>query len=928
MKHFTFGFFFLFTLLISDGLFSQDQDQSALEKIRQQQAEAGGILVGKITDEKSGEDLIGANVFIVNTKLGSSTDIEGKFQIKKIMEGTYDVRISFLGYETKVISGVKLINAEQTVLNVSLSEDQGIQQQEVVISASAIKSSEGAILAERRKAASIGDGISSEQMKKAPDATSGDALKRVTGVSIVDNKFIFVRGVTDRYNQTTLNGASVTSTSVDKKSFSFDMLPSNLLENMNVAKTATPDLPGDFTGGLVQLNTLDFPETRLVKVVYSASLNSITSLEPFQGSQSGGSDWLGVDDGKRLLPLEEPSLKQLESTLPNTWSASTKKAPLNQSMSISIGDKIDFDEHELGIISALSYRNSFAHSNINITDVSGTSTQRKLSGLSDKYSILWGAILDLSFKYGDLHKFSFKNNYNRAAEDKVNYLKGLDIYNDNRIRTYQIEWEQRSMYSGQLGGEHKFPELLDMHADWLGYFSQAYTDQPDRKQVVYTLPIPSDETVEPFLANPGERSWSNLYDKTTGQKFNVNLPFSSMKFKTGAMNERKYREYGIRYFQINHSLLSPDNYSYLTLPINDIYSMDHFGAGKFGLNEISKPSDRYSAEQKLFAYYLMADVPFTIADAQFRINGGVRVEHSIQNVFTKQSRTSDQPFVSNITNRDFLPSVNFTYLISEVQNLRLAFSKTVNRPEFREMANVYFYDFDKYEYVYGNTNLKRALVKNYDLRYEIFPEAGDLIAVSYFYKDIQNPIEELRTFSSYAERTWFNAEKGFNRGWEFEIRKNLRFVAEYLGNVQIVGNYTRIYSEVPFSENIGGSNAPVFINGTRTMQGQSPYMYNVSLFFIEPEYGTSLNLLYNEYGSRIDAITDLRAGDGNIYEHKRGTVDFSVTQPLNAMLQGLEAKFTIKNLNNQDIVYTQSSVDQRRINIGMNYSLQFSFNFQ
>ncbi|MBP6673481.1 MAG: carboxypeptidase-like regulatory domain-containing protein, partial [Bacteroidetes bacterium] len=225
------------------------QEQSTLEKIRQQQALQGGIFAGKVTDAKTGDDLIGANVFMVGTKLGASTDIDGKFQIKRVPEGSYEVRITFLGYEAKLIAGVEIKTGETTMLNISLSEDQGIQQQEVVISASAIKSGEGAILAERKKASSIGDGISSEQMKKAPDATSGDALKRVTGVTLVDNKFVFVRGVTDRYNQTTLNGASVTSTSVDKKSFSFDMLPSNLIENMNVAKTATPDLPGDFTGG-------------------------------------------------------------------------------------------------------------------------------------------------------------------------------------------------------------------------------------------------------------------------------------------------------------------------------------------------------------------------------------------------------------------------------------------------------------------------------------------------------------------------------------------------------------------------------------------------------------------------------------------------------------------------------------------------------
>ncbi len=914
-----------FTLIISSS--AQEQEPSALEKIRQKQALLGGTLQGKVRDESTGEDLIGANVFLVNTTLGASTDIDGKYQIKRIPDGIYDVRISFLGYETKVITGVEVKTGDLKILDVSLSEDQGLQQQEVVISASAIKSGEGAILAERKKSASIGDGISSEQMKKAPDATSGDALKRVTGVSIVDNKFVFVRGVTDRYNQTTLNGASVTSTSVDKKSFSFDMLPSNLLENMNVAKTATPDLPGDFTGGLVQLNTLDFPESRSVKFVYAGSYNSITTFESFQRSQSGGSDWLGSDDGIRSFPEGTTASAPLHQRLPNTWGAVAQRAPMNQSMSVSVGDNFYFDEHQLGVIAALSYRNNFSHQELTIHDVSGQSTQRKLTGVSDKYSVLWGTILDLNVKYADLHKFSFKNNYNRSAEDKINESGGLDIYNDNRTRSYQIEWEQRSMYSGQLGGEHRFPEVMHLNVDWLGYFSQAYTDQPDRKQIAYTLPLAANTDTDPFIASPGERSWSNLYDKTSGQKMNLVLPMGNMKFKSGVLNERKYRDYSIRYFQVDHSSLAPQHFYYTVLPVQEIYQAEHFGPGKFGMTEISKPSDKYAAEHTLFAYYLMADVPFSIGSLEFRATGGVRMEHSIQKVFTQQSRTSSLPFVSSIANRDFLPSLNFTYMINEAQNLRFAYSKTVNRPEFREMASVYSYDFDKYEYVYGNTSLQRATVNNYDIRYEIFPEIGDLMAVSYFYKEMFSPIEEVRTFSSFAERTWFNAEKGKNHGWEFELRKNFRFLGEYFGNFQLIGNYTRIYSEVPYSVDLGGSGNPMIVTGTRAMQGQSPYMYNLSLFFNEPHYGTSVNVLYNEFGSRIDAITDLRSGDGNIYEHKRGTVDASVTQPLQSLLHGLESKFTVKNLNNQDVVYTQDGNDQRRINVGINYSLQFNYQF-
>jgi hypothetical protein len=902
------------------------QEQSALEKIRQQQALQGGIFTGKVTDAKTGDDLIGANVFMVGTKLGASTDIEGKFQIKRVPEGSYEVRITFLGYEAKLISGVEIKTGETTVLNISLSEDQGIQQQEVVISASAIKSGEGAILAERKKASSIGDGISSEQMKKAPDATSGDALKRVTGVTLVDNKFVFVRGVTDRYNQTTLNGASVTSTSVDKKSFSFDMLPSNLIENMNVAKTATPDLPGDFTGGLVQLNTLDFPEARSVKLVLSGGINSITTFEPFNRSQGGDKDWIGADDGTRNIPNGVTPEKALliGTQAKNTFAPRNVNAPMNQSMSVSLADVYHFEEDQFGYLAAISYRNNFQRTNTNLNDYSGTTFNRDLAGTNDRYSVLWGGILDLSLKFADLHKISLKNNYNKSAEDRYSLVRGKDLNNAQLVRSYLNEWEERGMLSNQLGGEHKFPEMMNMNIDWLVYFSQARTNQPDRKQVDYNLSDGYPDT-DPYSINTQltARSWAGLYERSLGQKLNASVPFGTAKVKFGLLNEQKNRHYDVRYFQ---PTMPTSSYELLQYEIDSVFAPQNFGTGKFGYQEITKPSDRYSAKQELLALYTMIDAPFSLMELDFRFSGGVRMEHSLQEVYTNKARTIYEPSTSVIDKRDFLPSVNLTYMITESQNFRLAYSHTVNRPEFREMANVFFYDFEKFEYVVGNDQLTRAYARNYDIRYEIFPDAGDLFAISYFYKSISAPIEERRVSGagSATERSWINASHATNAGYEIEIRKHLGFIGDYFRFVQIVANYTRIKSEVPYREVSGQSGV---VEGTRSMQGQSPYMYNISIFFTEPTLGTSMNILYNEYGSRIDAIGQIGNGDFNVVEHKRGTVDFSLTQPMTMLVNGLEAKYTVKNLNNQPVIFTHGDNEYRRNITGITHALQFSFNF-
>lgn len=891
-------------------------------------AQNGAVISGKVRDQRTGDDLIGANVLVVGTKLGASTDIEGRFQVRRVPPGTYDIRISFLGYESKTIAGVTVAENETKTLDVSLSEDQGIQQQEVVISAAAIKSGEGAILAERKKAASIGDGISAEQMRKAPDATSGDALKRVTGVTLVDNKFVFVRGVTDRYNQTTLNGASVTSTSVDKKSFSFDMLPSNLIENMNVAKTATPDLPGDFTGGLVQLHTMDFPEARSIKLVMSGGVNSITTFEPFNRSMGSGTDWFGSDDGIRSMPAgtDAPSSANLIGTkAPNTFAPRGISAPMNQSMSLSVADVIDFDESHFGYLAAFSYRNSHQRTNTVLNDYTALVLNRSLSGTIDRFSVLWGGILDLNMKFADLHKISLKNNYNKSAEDRYNVVGGNDLTNDQYVRSYLTEWEERGMLSSQLGGEHKLPDLWDVSADWLVFFSEANTDQPDRKQVDYNLSRAYPDS-DPFAVNTSltARSWGALYDRTLGQKMNVVVPVQGAKVKLGVLHEQKNRHYDIRYFQ--PTTLALTQYDLLLYGIDSVFANANFGPGKFGYQEITKPSDRYAAKQDLLATYLMLDVPFSVSAEQFRFTGGVRMEDSRQEVYTNKARTIYEPSTSVIDTRDFLPSVNLTYLITETQNLRVAYSHTVNRPEFREMANVYFYDFDKFEYVVGDSTLSRAYARNYDIRYEVFPDAGDLFAVSWFYKHISSPIEERRIsgVGGTTERSWLNASYATNSGFEVEMRKHLGFVAEYLHNAQLVANFTRIYSEVPFRESSGASGV---VEGVRQMQGQSPYMFNVSLFFTEPSLGTSVNVLYNEYGSRIDAIGQLGNGDFNVIEERRGTVDLSLTQPLSGLVTGLEMKYTAKNLNNQPIVFTHGSNEYRRNVIGISHSLQFSMNF-
>jgi outer membrane receptor protein involved in Fe transport len=345
---------------------------------------------------------------------------------------------------------------------------------------------------------------------------------------------------------------------------------------------------------------------------------------------------------------------------------------------------------------------------------------------------------------------------------------------------------------------------------------------------------------------------------------------------------------------------------------------ENFGPGKFVMSRLDNPRDKYTAEQTLYAGYVMVDIPFILLENNFRFVGGARLENSEQLVNTISPFVTNEPYVARLKKVDILPSANLTYIFDEYINLRMAYSQSVNRPEFRELASFYFYDYSIYEGTYGNPLLQRALSHNYDVRLEAFPSIGELVAVSYFYKSISGAIEQQLIISSNPERTWFNSPSGKNYGWELEVRKSLDFLGGYFSNFSITGNYTRIFSAIEYPIYFGANEFAV-----REMQGQSPYMINVSLLFREPSLGTTINVLFNEFGRRLDAVADTREQD--VFEEARGVLDASISQPITS---GLELKFTIKDWGAKLKKYeTREGNPYKTLFNGTTYSMQASFAF-
>lgn len=903
-------FTFLFSLqLFSLQLFSQN-----------------GTLSGTVYDKSTGEPVIGANIILMNSKIGVASDFDGKYLIKNIPVGVYNIRVFNMGYDEEVIPNLEIKDNNIAIVNVKLKSIT-YQTDEVVVTAKAFQNTESSVLSKRKNNAAIGDGISAEQIKKSTDATSGDALKRITGLQLVDNKFLFIRGVSDRYNQTMINGTSVTSTSADKKSFSFDMLPSNLIDNSNVAKSATPDLPGDFSGGIVQLNTIDFPESKLVKSSYSSAFNAATSQKMIRTSQQNSTDWIGVDKGVRSFP-DLNNISSIQSNLKNTWAPTQHVAPLNQSVALSFGDRYEVGEQMLGIVSSVSYRTSYNRNHFNITDIENGSKIRDFAGDVDKFTVLWGGLFDASIKLNEENSISLRNNYFLSGEDQVSFKKGFHQTDGDR-KDYALEWNEREMLSSQLTGEHLFDDEA-FKLNWQLYNSTSMALMKDRRALEYSR-TEGASSEDPFIAKPGERAWSWLNDNVKGIKADLKysqsnyifaipftndaINFDNISFKTGFLYDVKNRDYKIRYFQVTDRYLDWSNNSYRIEPVETIYAEDHFGPGKWNLIETSKSSDNYLANQSLSTFYALTDLEWKIFDRKTLFIGGFRFENSKQNVYTTISPDSPTADTATIAQADLLPSFNLTYWLSDFMNFRIAYSNTINRPEFREMSKAVYFDHNKYEWLYGNTELKRAFIRNFDLRWEFYPSAGEIFAVSYFYKNITDAIEEEIIISAGdINRTWFNSPKAENFGLELEFKKS------FFNTLSLYGNYTRVISVVDFIQVSGNTINPITHIATRPLQGQSPWMINLGIGYTHPIIKNSINISLNSYGKRLDAV--LGFGEENIYEESRTSIDLTYIQPV---FDGIEAKFSVRDIGSPNIILTKGGADYRTTRRGATYSLQFSF---
>jgi TonB-dependent receptor len=790
-------------------------------------------------------------------------------------------------------------------------------------------------------------------IRRSPDRNTGEVIKRTPGASLQDGKFLIIRGLADRYNLAMLNGVPLSSTEPDRKTFSFDMIPSSMIDNIVINKAFVPELPAEWAGGLVQVNTRDIPSQNFFNIQAGTGFNTQTVANTFYGYQGGKLDWLGIDDGYRALPAPYTTKgsfndatktaasdkAQLIRNMKNVWSGHSVALPINQQFQANAGFNTKvLGNKSLGGVFGVTYNRQMKFTRLETDDnvVNADGTYTKNSAYNDgRYAqdVLWGALGNLALQLNNDHKISIKTLFNVNTTKYLTDRTGLEDFGNalmDSVKATELTFRENMLFNAQVSGDHNlFGRKVKFH--WYGSFNTLSGYQPDQRRLFYN----KDNTTAnaPYIALIGntlsQRTGSRLYQTlsdyvyTAGgdASYSFNWLNHKQTVKGGYLFQVKDRLFDAKFFSIY--LPSTGDQSLRLLPADKIFSPENFDEGNgrlFGFDMIKGDNFRYLANTILNAGFIQFDNQFT---SKLRAVWGIRVENYDQligSVYTSSSKHGHTEV------RDWLPGANITYKLNNKTNLRLSGSQTVVRPEFRELADFTYYDFDLNGTVSGVKTLQRTKVTNADLRYELYPRAGEMITIGMFYKYFQNPI--IQRFNRVSGNTYVfdNADNGYTYGPEIEFRKRLDFVGNTFRNFTFQTNLSYIKSNLRKIESDGRQtfNDP--------FQGQSNYLINAALLYDLQEQGLNMTLLFNQIGKRIAFYGDKGNGQPAIWEAPRPVLDFQASKKL---IKGkAEIRMNISDILNQTLYFYQNTDAGTGFNkatdairFSRKYGTTFSFTF-
>ncbi|MCC8147012.1 MAG: outer membrane beta-barrel protein [Bacteroidales bacterium] len=855
-----------------------------------------GNIEGVITDKKTGETITGALVVLNPLNKSATTDIDGTFRLENIPFGPYKLKVNYISYEVVELD----VNITSGKLNLPIEMNEVVNDLgEVVVTGRRRMNSELSMLTAQRTSLTVTNGVSSEQISKMQDKDAAEVIKRIPGISVMDEKFIISRGLSQRYNSVWINNSAVPSSEADSRSFSFDIIPSSQIENIVIVKSPAPELPADFTGGFIQIQTRNMPGENSFHVSYEMNINTATHFEDFKYNKGSFMDVLGLGNSKRSLNkfvpdrLDNSNASQVDKVTKdgfnNDWKIHTKKPVPDQRFSMAWNRRFDFTSGgQLGMIAALNYSytsrtyTDMENSRYGVYDSHSDKPVYLYKYMDDVYfnDVKVGALYNATFVLNGNYKFEFRNMFNQIARDKYTgregyqYISGL--YEQEKT---EYLYSSRLTYSAQLAGDHLLANSDKLN--WTLGFSYSDKKQPDRRMIereengfsedIYFGKMHIDQ-------NEISRDFIKLDEYIYSLAVNYSHDFSwgnrfTPLLKAGLYGDYRMREYSARafYYRWNEKNFAGD-FAYRDV-VDSILIKENYGSDKLYVYEDTDNRNSYKGNNLLGAGYAGLNLPF----GKFNLYAGARMEYNkmtLTNYVTiKDSKTKEK----NYEYLHVFPSVNTTYKLNEENLLRFAYGTSINRQEFREVSSSVYYDFDLFSSIMGNPDLQPAKIHNFDLRYEFYPSPAELVSVAFFYKHFRNPIEwtYMDAGGSYTY-TFQNAEKANNFGVEIDIKKSLDFIG--LHNLSVLFNGSLINSKVIFDENSQEHD--------RAMQGQSPFIVNTGLFYRNDKLQTDITLLYNILGKRIVGIGKVDTSEeGSInndvpdmYEMPRNVLDLSIAK--------------------------------------------------
>lgn len=937
-----------------------------------------GTLRGTIIDDETAEPIFGATIYIQSEGTGTTSDFDGKFELQ-LDSGEYTLRISYISYQTIEIEDVEIDEGEITNLgnirlNPAITELEG-----VVVTSSRVTISEAAIMTAKMNSANVIDGISAEAFSKIGVSDAAEALKNVTGVSVEGGKYVYVRGLGDRYTQTMLNSVEIPSLDPDRNSLQIDIFPTNLINNMVITKTAVAEMPANFTGGIVDIETIDFPEEPIydfsMSFDYNPDMHFNSDFLTYDGSNT---DFLGFDSGARELP-EGAGNSDIPSPISGNSSQEvydfvngfnptlgpyTATNFANYSASFTLGNQYNvFDDKKLGYIMSLTYKSSSNHySNYQLGEYQNQPDPTaydliyatRQNGTLSEQSVLLGGLTGIAFKTDNskykLTAMHLQNGESTAGNFFIDNSQDAPGQSGYTADSYNLEYGQRSITNLMLNGVNYF-DNTNWEVNWRSAMTFSSMTDPDIRKTAYTLSLTGANPR--FNAGAGgfpSRIWRYMDEVNYANRLDITREYDLLdmpaKLKFGGSYVYKERDFEILSFNMQFFGAQP------TLegnPSEILVDENIYGNGGTIYYQSGNPDpnpNAYNSNVNSYAAYVSNE--FSLFE-KLKIYVGLRAEQYTQRHTGRDALFAQGGTGNNLDNEkvldglDLFPSTNLSYELGEDQNLRLAYSRTIARPSFKELSFAQILDpvsdriFNGGLFAIGewDGNLRETYINNIDLRWEKYMGLNEMFSASLFYKSFQDPIELVRiqvqqTSSEFQPR---NVGDGEVYGAEFEIRKSLGFISESIRHFGISTNVTLVRSVIDMTEQEfiarkNGEKEGQNVDDTRDMAGQAPYIINAGFTYDNAEAGLDAGFFYNVKGETLTAV-----GGGlfpDVYSQPFHSLNFSLNKRL-----GEEGKSSVslnvtnilddsrdefyQGFNTADQIFSSYN-EHRSISVGYKYS--------